>query len=231
MVLFALVLWQTVSIACGRRKLDEPSEIFRRYEAALDSFRDPYFDFQDEFRWLCEMNSLMYDRAFQESENGKVVRGCSQNSCRKNQHYERRFCEGEDCRWVIHEQVRKNGEKMGNYEAIKECFAAMLDSVQKMDCCKEKAINHQSCMKVKKFKGFEEMADEMRNGKESEYKTYLVIVLAVIFLVLALVYYVRENNDLKRSLKEATAQCERMREELSKRDLFHNIQETNHKLF
>ena len=48
------------------------------------------------------------------------------------------------------------------------------------------------------------MADEMRNGKESEYKTYLAIVVAVIFLVVVpLVFYVRENNDLRKEFDES----------------------------
>ena len=72
------------------------------------------------------------------------------------------------------------------------------------------------------------MADEMRNGKESEYKEYLAIVVVVIFLVLALGFYVRENNYLRRSLNEANAERERLREELlSERERFHNIPETN----
>ena len=69
-----------------------------------------------------------------------------------------------------------------------------------------------------------QLADEMRNRKESNYKTYLAIVIFLVFL--ALVFYVRENNDLRKSLKEATAESERLREELLiEREKFHNIQE------
>ena len=60
------------------------------------------------------------------------------------------------------------------------------------------------------------MADGIRKRKESEHKIYLAIVVAVVFPVfVALVFYVRENNDLKKSLKEVTAERERLREELS----------------
>ena len=88
--------------------------------------------------------------------------------------------------------------------------------------------------KVVKFNAFQQMADEMRNGKGSEYKTYLAIVVVAFFLVVgALVSYVRKNYYLKKSLKETTAECKRLREELSERELsekekFHNIQETNY---
>ena len=59
------------------------------------------------------------------------------------------------------------------------------------------------------------MTDEMRSRKESEYKTYLAIAVAVILLgFLALVFYVRKNNDLRKSLKEGTAERERLREKL-----------------
>ena len=229
-VLFALVLWQTTSIADAKqRKLDEPSEIFRRYQRPVETFLDSYVD----FRWLDELNLFTDDGVFQETEDGKVVCECLENPSRRNQRYEceRGFGKDEDCWWVIYQRARKSGEKMGNCEASKKCFPPMQELASEMYYWKKKAVNCLIFMKMKAdmIDHCWQMKDEIRNRKESEYKKYLAIVAAVIFLVFSgLVYYVCENNDLRKSLKEAITERERLREKLlSERERFHNIQETN----
>ena len=141
MILLTLALCQTASIAAAeRKKLDESSKIFCKYNNVVDLFLDSCVGFEDEFRWLCEFNLLTDGKVFQESEDGKAVRRYSQNSCRKNQRYEQRFGEDEHCRWAIDQRSRKHGEKVGNYKAIKESFAAMLNSFQEMVVGRKKPL-------------------------------------------------------------------------------------------
>ena len=234
LVLFVLVLWQKTSTAdVGKqRKMNDSSEIYHTYHTAVQIFFGGYVDFE-EFRLLGETNLFTHGKVFQRSENGKVLCVCPENPWRRNQRSddERRFGEDEDCGWVIYQQVRKNGVKMENYEAGKKCFAPMQDLAIEIHYWKEKAVNCSTFMKMKvdEVDNCWRMADEMQNRKESDYKTYLTIVVAVIHLVfLAFVFHVlRENNDLRKSLEEATAERERLREELlSERERFHNIQET-----
>ena len=124
---FAFGLWQAAStVVCKHRKLDETSEILRRYHAAVGQFLDPYVDFEENLRWLCEMNSFANDRIFQETEDDKVTCGCPENPCRRNQRYnEQRFGENKDRRWAIYERESRFGETATHYEKSRECISTM----------------------------------------------------------------------------------------------------------
>ena len=200
MILFSTFgLWQTASTAvCENRKLDDSPENSRRYHTASDLFPDPYVDFEEKFRWSCEMNSFAGDRVFQETENVKVTWGCPEISWRRNKHcdYKRRFGEDKDRSWAIFERVSRFSKTVTHYERSRECFSTIQDLPMEL---------------------------------YYEYKTYLTITVAIIFLVvIALVDCIRENNNLRKSLKKAIEEQERLREELPERKMFHNIQETNY---
>ncbi|XP_028403090.1 uncharacterized protein LOC114525844 [Dendronephthya gigantea] len=93
----------------------------------------------------------------------------------------------------------EQSEILRKYEAIKECFSTMQDSF------------------VKKY--YEQM-------------TNLAIIVAAMFLVgMMLRFYVRENNDLKKSLKKAVKEREKLREKLSEKGKPHNIQETSYEIY
>ena len=127
LVLFALVLWETTSIAYGnRRKLDEPSDIFLKYHTAVKIFLAGYVDFED-FRWLGETNSFTHGKIFQETEDDIVLCGC--------------LGKNEGCRKVIYERIRKSGEKMGNHETSEKCFAPTRELAKEIHYWKEKVVN------------------------------------------------------------------------------------------
>ena len=216
-VLFSFVLWKTVSVAEGKRgNLGEPSDISKESTAIS------YFDFKYNSRRLCEMKPFMDGKFLQHTEDDKVM--CSsEDPCRKNQRYQKRFGKNKGKRAGEDRQ-----ERAGHYETSK-------DVVQDkgIHYWKEKAINCLNFMNSKTGKNNyrKKMADEVRNKKESEYKTYLAIVVALAIPVVVSVFYVRENKHLRKSLKETIAEGERLREELSEREMFHNIQETNYKPF
>ena len=175
------VLWETATIFCSeQRKLDELSKTFRRYLTAINTFLDPYVDFEDKCRWLHEINFLADDRVFQgtePTEDGKVVRGYPL-----------------DCRRAIYERVSRYTKTVRHYKKSRECISTMQDLLMEMYC---------------------------------EYKTYLAIIVAVIFFVIiALVSYICENNNLKKCLKKAIEEQKTLREKLSESEMFHNIQET-----
>ena len=169
---FAFGLWQAALTAvCEHGQLDEPFEIFRRCHTACDLILDPYVDFEEKFRWLCEMNSFADNRVFKKAKDNKVMCECPENP------------------W------RRFRETVTHYEKSRECFSTMQDLPTEI---------------------------------YYEYKTYLTIIVAVIFLfVIALVYY---YNDLKKSSKKANEEQERLPEELYEKEMFHNIQETNYTL-
>ena len=77
-------------------------------------------------------------------------------------------------------------------------------------------------MKMKKFKNFQQMPDEMRNGERVN--TRYICPWLLLRIILAAVFYVSGNNDLRKFLRKATAKRERLRERLSEKEKFQNIE-------
>ena len=217
-VLFVFVLWKTVSTADGKRgDLGESSQISKVLTALK------YVNLKYEFWRLCEMKPFMDGGLLQQTEKDKVM--CPENPCRKNQRHEKRFREDRDKRMSEDKQ-----KEASHYETSKKLVP---DLDKEIHNWKEKAIDCLNLMKSKTSKNNyrKQMADEMMRRKESENKTYLAVAVVLVFLGGVVIFCVRENNDLKKDLKEAIAERERLREELSEREMFHNIQETNYKPF
>ena len=86
-VLFAFVLWKTVSVADGKRgDLGEPSEI-SKVSTAMS-----YVGFRFKSRRLCEMKPSMDGKFLQHIEDDEVM--CSsEDPCNKNQRYRKSFGE------------------------------------------------------------------------------------------------------------------------------------------
>ena len=74
----------------------------------------------------------------------------------------------------------------------------------------------------------EQRAERLKPEKD-RYESYIALIVAVIILFsigVAVTHYARQGNDLKKRVNEINTEPERLREEPSEKDLFHNIQET-----
>ena len=213
--LLALVLWVTVSIADSERgELGEPSG------ASKVSTAMSYANLKYKSRQLGEIKPFTDGKLLQHSEEDKVM-SPRENLSKKIQRYQKKFGEDKNIR-----ASKGRRDKAGHYGANKEMGRNL---AKELHYWKEKAISYLNLMKIKT--GENNSRKLMDNRKESEYKTYLAIVVALVIPVVVAVFYVCQNNDLKKSLKETIAEGKILQEELSERDMFHNISETNYQPF
>ena len=139
---------------------------------------------------------------------GKVYRKKQRHQKRSGEDKDKRFSEGKE-------------ETAEHYEASRKSFAVIKDLVKELHYWKEEAV---SCLKFMKSKTSKinyrkQMVDEMRNRRE-RIQDIPGHCCCCSLPCCCYVFYVRENNDLRKSLKKATAEQERLQDELSEKDMY-----------
>ena len=168
---------------------------------------------EDASQCRCEMTSFTDGKQHLErTVDGKVMCGCSENACRRNSYYQRRFGEDNDRRWAVYKRVSRSLDSR-YYVPSKESRASMEDIGGEIDYWKQKV----------------EILSIEKENLVSEYKLRIGIAIAVAICVassLVICLYKRWKN-AERLLEKANTERDRLEEQLSQQEVLENSEPTN----
>ena len=166
----------------------------------------------------------------QRLERGTVMCGCSENTCRRNRLYEKKFGEDNDRRWAVY-KITRNSDKNRQYIPSEESLHVMKDIAHEIDYWKQKVkySRKEKEKLVSLLKNITQKADILTTEKE-QLELYITIGIAVAVCVVPIfaIYLYWMNNEQKR-LKNSQR---RLREQLSQQEELQNptnapVQESN----
>ena len=186
---------------------------------------------EDASQCICEMTSFTDGQFLRRTKDGKVMCGCSENSCRRNPAYQKRFGEDNDRRWAVYKRMSRNPDKSRHYIPSEESLALMKNIAGEITYWKrqedivrrekEKLVSSVDDIAHANYY-WKQKADILRIEKEklvSEYKSIIAIVIAVAicvassFVSLAICLYNHWKNTI-RMLKKTNAEPVRLKEQL-----------------